>query len=127
MNRELDAFYDSFVSLVADGRGRSVADIEPLARGRVWLASEAHRHGLVDELGGMDAPTERLQRIIDVPEPLRSRLRLKVVASFRLDPPPPVAQLGLHNPLLEGLRDLGLLLSEGPAVLYHAISIPRIR
>jgi protease-4 len=127
MNRELDAFYDSFVALVADGRGRAVGDIEPLARGRVWLAAEAHRHGLVDELGGMDAAVERLKQTIEVPDRVRARLRPMVVATYRLEPPPPAAQLRFQNPVLEGFRDLVLLLSEGPAVLYHAISIPRIR
>lgn len=127
MNRELDAFYESFVALVADGRGRPVEDIEPLARGRVWLAADAHRHGLVDELGGMDAALEQLKDRIDVPAPLRERLRPMVVASYRLEPPPPAAQLGLDGSVFEGLRDLALLLSEGPAVLYHVISIPKIR
>ena len=127
MNRELDAFYDSFVALVADGRGRPVAEIEPLARGRVWLAADAHRHGLVDELGGMDAALDRLKDSIDAPASLRERLRPRVVASYRLEPPPPAAQLGLDGSVFEGFRDLALLLAEGPTVLYHVISVPRIR
>jgi protease-4 len=127
INRELDAFYDSFVALVADGRGQPVEDIEPLARGRVWLASDAHRHGLVDELGGMDIALERLKESIDAPPRLRERLRPMMVASYRLEPPPPAAQLRLDGSVFEGLRDLALLLSEGPAVLYHVISVPRIR
>jgi protease-4 len=127
MNRELDAFYDSFVALVADGRGRPVEDIEPLARGRVWLAADAHRHGLVDELGGMDTALECLKANIDAPPRLRERLRPMMVASYRLEPPPPAAQLRLDGSVFEGFRDLAFLLAEGPAVLYHAISIPRIR
>ena len=127
MNRELDAFYDSFVALVADGRGRPVEEIEPLARGRVWLAADAHRHGLVDQLGGMDAALARLRETIEVPERVRTRLRPRVVSTYRLEPPPPAAQLRLQNPVLEGFRDLALLVAEGPAVLYHAISLPRIR
>ncbi len=127
MNRELDAFYDSFVALVADGRGRPVEDIEPLARGRVWLAADAHRLGLVDKLGGMDTALECLKANIDAPPRLRERLRPMMVASYRLEPPPPAAQLWLDGSVFEGLRDLAFLLSEGPAVLYHAISIPRIR
>jgi len=127
MNRALDAFYDSFVALVADGRGRPVEDIEPLARGRVWLAADAHRLGLVDELGGMDTALECLKANIDAPPRLRERLRPMMVASYRLEPPPPAAQLWLDGSVFEGLRDLAFLLSEGPAVLYHAISIPRIR
>ncbi|NOQ83103.1 MAG: signal peptide peptidase SppA [Myxococcales bacterium] len=127
MNRELDAFYDSFVALVADGRGRPVEDIEPLARGRVWLAADAHRHGLVDKLGGMDTALECLKANIDAPPRLRERLRPMMVASYRLEPPPPAAQLRLDGSVFEGFRDLAFLLAEGPAVLYHAISIPRIR
>lgn len=127
MNRELDAFYDAFVALVADGRGRPTEDIEPLARGRVWLAADAHRHGLVDQLGGMDAALERLKQTIDAPERVRARLRPMVVSTYRLEAPPPAAQLRLQNPVFEGFRDLAILISEGPSVLYHAISIPRIR
>lgn len=126
MNRELDAFYDSFVALVADGRGRPVEEIEPLARGRVWLAADAQRHGLVDELGGMDAAIDRLRGFVEAPERVRTRLRPMVVSTYRLDTPPPAAQLGLHSPMLEGFRDLALLISEQPAVLYHAIGLPRI-
>jgi len=127
MNRELDAFYDSFVALVADGRGRSIEDIEPLARGRVWLAADAHRHGLVDELGGMDRALELLKETIDAPARLRQRLRPMVVASYRFEPPPPAAQLRWDGSVFENLGDLALLLSESPTVLYHVISVPRIR
>ena len=127
MNRELDAFYDSFVALVADGRGRAVEEIEPLARGRVWLGVDAHRLGLVDELGGMDAAVDRLRDSIEAPERVRARLRPMVVSTYRLEVPPPAAQLRLHNPVLESFRDLALLMSEGPTVLYHAIGLPRIR
>jgi len=127
LNRELDAFYDSFVALVADGRGRPVQDIESLARGRVWLAAEAHRHGLVDELGGMDTALARLKDSIDAPARLRERLRPMIVASYRLEPPPPSAHLHIEGSVFENLRDLASLLSEGPGVLYHVISVPRIR
>lgn len=127
IDRELDAFYDSFVALVADGRGRSVEEIEPLARGRVWLASDAHRHGLVDELGGMDAALERLKVDIDAPTWVRERLRPMVVMTYRLEPPPPATRLRLEAPAFESLMDLLALLRDGSSVLYHAISLPRIR
>lgn len=128
MNRELDAFYDSFVSLVAEGRGRLVGDIEPLARGRVWLAADAQRHGLVDELGGMDRAIERLKGLIQAPARLRARARPAVIAEYRLEPPAPAAHLRLpRSALFESLWDLVLVISEEPSVLYHAISIPRIR
>jgi len=49
----IDAIYDDFVAKVARGRGRSVAEIESIARGRVWTGSDALGIGLVDELGGL--------------------------------------------------------------------------
>jgi len=49
----IDAIYDDFVAKVASGRGRTVAEIEPIARGRVWTGSDALGIGLVDELGGL--------------------------------------------------------------------------
>ena len=49
----LDAIYVDFVAKVAQGRGRPVAEIENIARGRVWTGSDALDIGLVDELGGL--------------------------------------------------------------------------
>jgi protease-4 len=49
----IDAIYDDFVAKVAQGRGRPVAEIESIARGRVWTGSDAQANGLVDELGGL--------------------------------------------------------------------------
>jgi protease IV len=49
----LDAVYDDFVAKVAQGRGRPAAEIENIARGRVWTGSDALDIGLVDEIGGL--------------------------------------------------------------------------
>ena len=49
----IDAIYADFVSKVASGRRRTVAEIEALARGRVWTGTDALANGLVDELGGL--------------------------------------------------------------------------
>jgi len=40
---------------VADARERSVAQIDAVARGRVWSGAQAKQRGLVDELGGLQA------------------------------------------------------------------------
>ncbi len=50
----IDAGYNRFVGSVAEARGRSFEEIEPLARGRVWAATAAKERGLVDTLGGLD-------------------------------------------------------------------------
>jgi protease-4 len=49
----IDAIYDDFVAKVASGRGRSVEEVETIARGRVWTGADALGIGLVDELGGL--------------------------------------------------------------------------
>jgi len=49
----IDAIYDDFVGKVAQGRGRPVAEIEGIARGRVWTGRDALGIGLVDEIGGL--------------------------------------------------------------------------
>ncbi|MGB5810674.1 MAG: signal peptide peptidase SppA [Polyangiales bacterium] len=127
MNRELDAFYESFVGLVAEGRGRPFDEIEPLARGRVWLARDAHRLGLVDELGGMDRALEVLRDRIDISPSARARLEPRPVASFRFEPPVPTASAWIDESVFGPWKDLGLLLGEGSGVLYHAISVPVVR
>jgi protease-4 len=49
----IDAIYDDFVAKVSRGRHRPVAEIEGIARGRVWTGVDALDIGLVDELGGL--------------------------------------------------------------------------
>jgi len=50
----LDAVYDDFTRKAAHDRGMPLAELEPLARGRVWTGADAHERGLVDELGGLE-------------------------------------------------------------------------
>ncbi len=54
----IDAVYDDFVGKVALGRGRSEAEIEAVARGRVWTGGDALEIGLVDQLGGLREAVE---------------------------------------------------------------------
>jgi protease-4 len=50
---EADLFYDDFVSRVAEARRMSVAEVDAVARGRIWTGADAHERRLVDELGGL--------------------------------------------------------------------------
>ena len=47
--------YRDFTGKVAQARGRSVQQIDEVARGRVWSGAQARERGLVDVLGGLDA------------------------------------------------------------------------
>lgn len=63
---EADLFYTDFVQRVADGRNLSVADVEAVARGRVWTGADAAERGLVDELGGLRTAVRRAKVLAGV-------------------------------------------------------------
>src|SRR6476469_4998959 len=50
----IDKGYRDFTGRVAQARGRSVAEIDAIARGRVWSGAEAKQRGLVDAFGGIE-------------------------------------------------------------------------
>jgi len=55
----IDKGYRDFTGRVAQARGRSVGEIDAIARGRVWSGAEAKQRGLVDAFGGIeDAVTD---------------------------------------------------------------------
>ncbi len=45
--------YDAFIGRVAEFRGKDLIEVDAVARGRVWIATDAQAHGLVDELGDL--------------------------------------------------------------------------
>ena len=47
--------YRVFVGRVAEGRHKTVEQIQAIAEGRVWTGLKAKELGLVDEIGGLDA------------------------------------------------------------------------
>ncbi len=54
----IETTYRSFVQKVADARGQAWDQVDEIAQGRVWLGTQAQRHGLVDEVGGFDKAIE---------------------------------------------------------------------
>ena len=68
----IDAIYDDFVAKVAAGRRRPLADIEAVARGRVWTGRDAVEVGLVDHLGGLRDAVQIARRWRICPRTLRS-------------------------------------------------------
>jgi len=52
MQAQLRDGYDTFTGHVAAGRNLTSAQVEQIARGRVWTGAQAVEIGLVDELGG---------------------------------------------------------------------------
>lgn len=52
VERELDATYEGFLDVVAEGRKMPKEKVDEVARGRVWVGKDARAKGLVDGLGG---------------------------------------------------------------------------
>ena len=139
LERETDQFYGGFVAIVAAGRKRAVAEIEPLARGRVWSGEDAKAEGLVDRLGGFDAALDELRQRL--PAPLRALVEPVLVRAEGDEPPaePPtraqpvpaalqgVAQLAaLAQSLAPEALELAALAGGGDRVLYYAVGLPRV-
>jgi len=54
IQNEVDQIYTQFKKRVADGRGLTAAQVQRIARGRVWTGADALKIGLVDKLGGVN-------------------------------------------------------------------------
>jgi protease-4 len=59
----IDHGYAQFISKVAKARGKATAQVDEVARGRVWSGAQAHERGLVDELGGLRAAQAEAARL----------------------------------------------------------------
>jgi protease-4 len=55
--------YDVFKERVTEGRGVPAAKLESLAGGRVWTGAQAFEHGLIDEMGDLDAACEKARAL----------------------------------------------------------------
>lgn len=126
VDRLVGATYAQFKDRVAQGRGLSPEQVEEVARGRVWTGADAKAHGLVDELGGLDAAISRARREAGLREgnlvelvtygdrdfgslprrAVRSAVLavapdLSMGAVAPLDLPPPLDQLQVYNRLAQ--------------------------
>ena len=50
----VESVYRRFLAIVAASRGKSVAEVDRVAQGRVWDGGTARQLGLVDQFGGLD-------------------------------------------------------------------------
>ena len=54
MQASVESIYNKFTSLVSEGRGMSIQDVDNIAQGRVWTGAEALEIGLVDQIGTLE-------------------------------------------------------------------------
>src|SRR5688572_7927044 len=62
----IDKGYADFTGKVAEARDSTVAQIDAVARGRVWSGAQAKERGLVDELGGLRAALAHAAKLADL-------------------------------------------------------------
>ena len=62
----VDRGYDTFLSIVADGRGMTKEQVHEIAQGRVWLATDALPIKLVDQLGSLDDAVKKAAELATI-------------------------------------------------------------
>jgi protease-4 len=102
LESEVDAFYRTFVGVVARGRGKAFEDIDKLAQGRIYSGSLALSHGLVDELGGLSSAVARASELAGL-----GALAPRLVSPPRGEGPPPAAAR-VARAALSALGEVGL-------------------
>ncbi len=66
LQASVDHAYAQFLRRVADGRKKSVEDVDKIAQGRVWAGVDAQRIGLVDHLGGLKDATDAAAKLAEL-------------------------------------------------------------
>jgi protease IV len=129
----VDHAYAQFLRRVADGRKKSVDDVDKIAQGRVWAGVDAQRIGLVDHLGGLkdatdaaaklgelgaDYDVEYIEPELSLREELLMQIRSQAVRIGRMVGiiPPRSDVERLLDPLLEQARSIAQL--KDPRGLY---------
>jgi protease IV len=117
--------YQRFLAVVAEGRGRTIEQVDSVARGRVWTGSAAKDHGLVDEIGSMERALSEVRALVpELSVAERSALRPRV---FRIKSGRGFGLPGLllGSWLTQQLRELAAFTSfSREAALYYAPLAP---
>src|SRR4249919_586110 len=115
----IDKGYRDFTGRVAQARGRSVGEIDAIARGRVWSGAEAKQRGLVDAFGGIEDAVADVATRARLGKPGDYRLRYieKLATPFERF----FTRFAQGRVAAQWLRDSSL----GQSLLAHAL--PRMR
>jgi protease-4 len=128
LDREVEAFYKTFVAIVAKGRKREEAEIEPLARGRVWSGHAALENGLVDREGTLTDALALAHEKIPGIDP-RTKLRAITITPHDGHEPPlerTNALVALGAALDPDVAFLSRVLGGGERAMYYALGLPKI-
>ncbi|MGN6517727.1 MAG: signal peptide peptidase SppA [Rhizomicrobium sp.] len=68
LNHQADVIYADFTRKVAAGRKLPLAQVQAIAKGRVWSGADARSHGLVDQMGGFWTAVAEAQKLAGLPQ-----------------------------------------------------------
>ena len=68
MQTYVDRGYDTFLGIVADGRGMTKEEVNEIGQGRVWVGTDALGLKLVDQLGSLDDAVSKAAELIESKE-----------------------------------------------------------
>ena len=60
-------YYDNFVPKVAQGRNKTVEEVDTIGQGRVWTGTQAKEIGLIDEFGGLEKAIDIAKELANLP------------------------------------------------------------
>ena len=66
INASITRIYNRFIQIVAEGREMSMANVDSIARGRVWSGIDAQELGLVDQIGDLEAAIDHAAGLADM-------------------------------------------------------------
>jgi protease IV len=68
LNHQADVIYADFTQKVAAGRKLPLAQVQQIAKGRVWTGADAQSRGLVDQIGGFWTAVADAQKLAGLSE-----------------------------------------------------------
>jgi protease IV len=124
LQASVDFAYAQFLRRVADGRKKTVEEVDKIAQGRVWAGVDAQRIGLVDHLGGLKDATDAAAKLaelgadydVDYLEPELS-LREELLMQIRSQAVHVGAMAGIIAPPTDLERVLDPLLQEARSIV----------
>ncbi len=68
MRAMIEHLYGMFIKRVAESRQMTLEAVDAVGGGRVWTGTQAKAHGLVDELGDLQAALKKARELANLPE-----------------------------------------------------------
>ncbi|HZE44528.1 MAG TPA: signal peptide peptidase SppA [Steroidobacteraceae bacterium] len=112
LQASVDHAYAQFVRRVADGRKKSVEDVDKIAQGRVWAGLDAQRIGLVDHLGGLKEASDAAAKLAELGK------------DYDVDYIEP--ELSLREELLMQIRSQAVRLGQSAGLIPQRTEVERI-